>query len=242
MAFLQLTVTGRGSTVTESAAITTDVSVTANIMPNKILVACLAADNSSIANGNTTTHTIADVSSNIWVKVGEHTNSGGEKGSGVTISMFVSRITTQINSGNNITFTHASVTARCAALIEVTIYSGHTIGIGQVGVGQAAIGASVTGLPLQQYFLVGLGGSEGIDNSKTVDTDYTEVFDLISGTGGDAASHIAIHVVYRIATLTADTCTSADWDNTDPEFMLAAFYETSLTPGNMFLMFEKALR
>lgn len=106
--------------------------------------------------------------------------------------------------------------------------SGSTVGVGTVGVGQSAIAATVTGLPPCEYLFVGAGASEGNDNAKTPDADYTERFDLRTGSG-TAATEICTHVVTRIAIDDDDTCTSTAWTNTNPIFLLVPYYEIADT-------------
>jgi hypothetical protein len=159
------------------------------------------------------------------MKIGEYTDTDGAAADGCTVSMWACVVTTQIDTTDSITLTTAdAVTNKIISVFEATMASGSKIGVEQVGTGQTAIQASVSSLPKREYLLVGHGGSEGNDNTKTSDVDYTERFDLRTG-AGTAATEIAQHVVTRIATLTSDTCTSTGWTNTNPFFMLAAIYE-----------------
>jgi hypothetical protein len=238
-------VTARGS-IKVSGIDSTSVliAVTANIVVGKILIACIVIDNTATADGASSTVTIADDAVNTWVKIGEYTDSDGAASDGATIAMFASKITTQINSAANITFTFSNALDKYGYCFEVTVGDGHTFGIGQVGTNSSASGTaasidvSVAGLPSQEYLLVGLAGAEGEDNVKGNDADYTELLDDITSTVGALAVNLSIHVQTRVATLTADTCTSSAWTYTNLIAMLAALYETDVVPYQMLEMFE----
>jgi hypothetical protein len=85
--------------------------------------------------------------------------------------------------------------------------------------------AAVAGMPSREYLLVGIGAAEGSDTSKTPDADYGERFDF--GSGGTS-----VHVVTRIATLTADTCTTTTWVDANFIFSLTAFFLNAGVGGN----------
>ena len=224
-------ITARGSATEKVSDTTISVSPSANLTVGKVVIVQCATDNDStaVSDGSSTRHSLADSQGNTWVKIAEYTDADGTAASGVTISLWRTVITTQIGTGNTITLTCSSaVTNKIISLFEATVGTKSTIAVEAVGVGQSAITATLSGMTSREYLLVGFGGSEGNDNAKTADADYTERFDLRTGSG-TAATEICTHVQTRIATLTGDTCTSTGWTNTNPIFLLAAIYEVPNT-------------
>jgi len=220
-------ITARGSLTEKVSDTTIAVSPSANLTVGKVVVVVCTTDNDSTAtsDGASTRHSLADSQGNTWTKAAEYTDSDGAAADGVTHSVWWAVITTQIGTGNTITLTTSSaVTNKIISIFEATKASTSTIAKETVGVGQGAISASVSSLPLREYLLVGAGGSEGNDNTKTADADYTERFDLRTGSG-TAATEVAQHVQTRIAKVTSDTCTSTTWTNTNPIFLLVPLYE-----------------
>lgn len=220
-------ITTRGSNTEQSSDSSIAVSPSANITVGKIVLVNCVTDNDStaVADGVSSRHTsVTDTDGNTFTKISEYTDSDGASGDGVTISTWICKVATQIDTTDAITLTVASnVTDKIISIFEVTSSLGNGIGVEAVGVGQSAISASLSGLKTgREYLLLGHGGSEGTDNSKTPDADYTERFDLRTNSSGNA---IAQHVVTRIATITSDTCTSTAWTNTNPVFLLFAIYE-----------------
>lgn len=223
-------VTARGSATSVASASTIAMSPSANLTVGKLVVVNVVVDNYVTSKGSSAELSLADSKSNTWVKIGEYSESDGVAADGVTIASWYSIITTQIATTDTITCTLAhAVTRRIISTFEATKTAGTSISVAQLGWGQTQIEATVTGLvPNTEYLLIGHGGSEGNDNTKTPDADYTELFDLRTGTG---TTEIAQHVVRRIWSPgtyeTSDTCTSSGWTYTNPMFMLAALQEYS---------------
>jgi len=219
-------ITARGKATESSSDNSISVSPSANLTVGKLIIVNCVTDNDSVAvsDGPSSRHsTVADSKSNSWGKLAEYTDSDGAAADGVTISTWASKITTQITTSDSITLTvAANVTEKIISVFEVTLGLGGSYAVEQIGVGQSAISASVSSMPSREYLLVGHGGAEGTDSTKTPDSDYTERFDLRTGSYG---SKVTQHVVTRIATLTDDTCTSSAWTNTNPVFLLFAIYE-----------------
>lgn len=224
-------ITTRGSATEKVSDTSISLNPSANLTVGKVVIVQCATDNDStaVSDGASTRHSLSDSKGNTWTKISERTDSDGAAADGVTISLWRTVITTQINTTDTITLTCSSaVTNKIISCFEATVGTKSTIAVEQVGVGQSAISASVSSLPSREYLLVGFGGSEGNDNAKTPGTNYTERFDLRTGSG-TASTEICTHVVTRIATLTSDTCTSSAWTNTNPVFLLAAIYEVPNT-------------
>lgn len=212
------------SSVATASAASISVAPTPAIAVGKLAIVCVVTDNYATADGETNEHSsISDTHSHSWTKLRENTDTDGVAADGVTISMWATKIATELLTPDTIqaNFAH-SVACRIISVISVSF--GGAWALQTVGVGQSAIEATVSGMPSREYFLVGHGGAEGTDAAKTPDADYTERFDLRTGSSGSQTTQ---HVVTRIATLTTDTCTSSAWTNTNPTFLLAAIYEPS---------------
>lgn len=219
-------ITARGSAVGTTSAGSIAVSPSANLVVGRVVVVCVATKNIQTTDGASNNHsTVTDTDGHIWQKLGEYTETAGVAADGSCNSIWVTVVDNQISTTDTITCTFSgNIANRIITVFEVTVGANQTVALEQLGVGQGAIAATVTGMTSREYLLVGHGVAEGSDNAKTPDTDYTERFDLRSQ---NAATAITNHVVTRIATLTADTCTSTAWTNTDPIFLLAALYEVT---------------
>lgn len=125
---------------------------------------------------------------NTWVKGGETSNNNGAAGAGVTISVWYSVITNQINSSGTITATlSGNATARTAAAWEFTKGAGTTISRQALttDVGDTADPANVSlaSLPSKEYLLIyGFGGEQSNAGAYTAATNYTAMGK--TGTGG----------------------------------------------------------
>jgi len=219
----------RGSAISSASGTTIPLNPSANLVVDKIIVVNCVTDNDSVAvsSGSSSRHTSvsdnAASSTNVWEKIAEYTQTSGTAANGVTISSWICKITTQIATTDAITLTIAeAVLEKAISAFETSILAGAVYSVSQVGVGQNAITASVSSLNSREYLLVGHGGAEGTDSTKTPDANYTERFDLRTGSTG---SRVTQHVVTRIAILTGDSCTSSAWTNTNPMFLLIAITE-----------------
>lgn len=216
--------TQRGSNTTQAAGTTLDVTTFSGAMAvGQLIFVNTVTDNYVTEDGESSQHSISDTKGNTWVKIRENTETDGVAADGVTVATFCTKVKTQIETTDTITLTCAnSVACKIISVFELSHNAESNVGIVQVGVGQAAVSASVSGLPSNAYFLLGHGGAEGTDASKSPDADYLELYDLRTDNTGN---QITQHVVYRIATLTSDTCTSGTWTNTNPTFLLIALAE-----------------
>jgi hypothetical protein len=224
-------VTARGNSTEQVAGDTTVVmNFSADVAAGKLLIACAVSDNLATSDGVSTDHSIADGASNTWTKIAEYTETDGVAADGVSVSTWYTVVTNAISAAShNLTLTTSAVTAeKILSCVEATFTDVGGIVIQSTGVGQAAIEASVSGLPSTEYLLIGHGGAEGTDNTKTPDADYTELYDPRTGSSG---TRIAQHIQYRIATLTSDTVTSTGWTNSNAMTFLHAIREFTLPPS-----------
>jgi hypothetical protein len=223
-------VTGRGSAVSNASGTTLAVSPTANLTVGKVVFVVSVSDNNQTTDGASTFHSISDTQNHTWTKITEYTETDGAANDGVTVSVFATKVTTQITTANSITLTlGAAKTDKIIGVFEATFDTGMTFANAQTGVGQNSLTAAVSALTSREYLLIGHGGSEGTDAAKTPSTNYTELFDARSA-NTTADTDVAIHTQYRIATLTADSITSAAWTNTNVMQTLSAVYQVLQVP------------
>lgn len=221
-------ITARGSAVETVSDASIAMSPSAALTVGKLVVVCVAIKNLATADGASNTVTgISDTQGHNWRKITEQTETAaGASNDGSTIAVFYTVVGTQIETTDTITATlSGSIGDKIICCFEATFDTTTSPQVAQVGVGPAAISASVSSLTSREYLLIGAHAAEGADQTKTPDADYTERFDLRSQ---NAATAITIHVQTRIATLTADTCTSTAWTNTDPIATLTAMFEETL--------------
>lgn len=225
---LGVTVLPKTSGTTQALAVSADAEV------GNVVVVGSAWDNAGTSQADTSQLSIADDSGNTWIKIRERTYSAGAANDGVTVAVWVSKITTQISSGANITVTSASArTAKVTGAWEFSMGSGTLTfdGVGGTDYQTASAAASdpasmsLASLVSQEYLLVHAIGSEG-GTTHTGDADYTERHDTET-TGGAVATNIALYLGTRIATLTGDTVDAASTTDRDHAQVLGAVYEAA---------------
>jgi hypothetical protein len=219
--------TSRGSASSGANGASIGFSPTAALVLGRLVVVTVVTDNFATPTGPTTRHsTLVDTKGNVWHKLFEHTHSdAGAANDGCTVSVWYSVLTTQIETSDTITCSWTgNQINRLICGFEVTM-SGGAIAVEQSNVSVLGTEAAVAGMPSREYLLVGIGAAEGSDTSKTPDADYGERFDF--GSGGTS-----VHVVTRIATLTADTCTTTTWVDANFIFSLTAFFLNAGVGGN----------
>jgi hypothetical protein len=224
-------VTSRGSAVTGTGNNSSlGRAPTANITVGKIAFFAVATDNESTTDGcGGTLHTLTGSAGNTWTKLLECTETDGGSDDGVTISLFATKVTTQISTSDTVTVSfNTSRSDIIVMLFEATVGAGNTLEVAQIGQGQATLTAAVSGLVSQSYLLLYLAGAEGEDNSKSPTTNYTELFDLLTTTSGPLDTNISAYVQTRIATLTSSSALPTAWTFTNPFSSLTALFEESL--------------
>lgn len=229
---MALTSVGSLGTAQEKTSDTSiSLPVTANAEAGNIVAVWVAMDNVGTADANTTQITVTDDQSNEYVRVRERTESAGAANDGVVLGLFVSVLTTQLNSGENIIATSASaVTAKAISAWEFT--TGST-GI-QIQATNAANGASgdpvaisLSSLTSREYLLLWGFASEDVVNISTHDADYTAIDDI--GTSGSTAdTNVTVDGAFRIATLTSDTVDATASAGSQHVQVYAAIYEITV--------------
>jgi len=242
-------VTARGSAVNSANHTSLSVSPSANLTVGKLVIVTAVSNNKQTTDGDSTEHTISDTQGHTWNKVFERTETDGAQNDGSTSSLWWTIVTTQIGTGNSITNTYTNSTnnAGIIAITEATFDNANNniVADGNTPTHSASgssISHSRSSLTNREYLWFGFHGAEGSDNSKTPITNYTERFDLRSGT--TASTDVQMHVGTRILTGTGDTWRSSATTYTSGIQSLTAFYETpkptttlsdSSDPGNSTL-------
>jgi hypothetical protein len=200
-----------GTTVLPKTSGTTQaLAITAAAEVGSVVWVASAWDNAGTAQADTNQLSIADDSGNTWTKLAERTYSAGAANDGVTVAMWVCKVTTQINSGANITVTSASArTAKITAAWKFTVESGALTfsGAGYFATASAGVvdpaAQTLSSLVNREYLFLHAVGSEG-GTATTPSTNYNETWD-VETTGGAIATNIALHGEYRVLTGTSST-------------------------------------
>ncbi len=200
-------VANRGTATEKTSDTSISVNPSATLDVGDIIFVFCVADNVS-AGPDTNHHTVSDSQSNPWTKIGETSPNLGP-GSGVTVSLWVSKLTTQLATTDTITLTVSSaVTAKAISVEEFTVAAGKTyslVGADQNEGSGTGPTAAVSGLSSAEYLLIGMPGWEGTTaDVSTFDADYT-TFGTTGTSGGGATSNVAMWPGRRVATLTSDT-------------------------------------
>lgn len=193
-----------------------------------------ATDNVATTDGETTLHSsITDSKSNVYTKACEFTNGQGAAAAGATVSVWFSKLATQLNgSTDSITLTTASaVTAKAIFAAEFAIGVGSVISL--VGTCQTlandnadAGSQTISGLASQEYLFVrGIATESRQATSMTATSGYAlfGIDGCENTAGGTGASNIGACGETRILTGTGDTSdpTLADTTNDNASVFVA---------------------
>jgi hypothetical protein len=220
MAFTSPTARGQANSTASSTTLT--VTLNANVVVGKLLIAgCVSATVGAPANGATTTHTVSDPQHGNWTRHGEYSTGNATSGAGTTVSIHSKLITTEIKTSNLVTLTTSgNATDKEIGLMEAS-YSGQTVALQEIVAGAAnAITVSSSTLPSDEYLAFYVGGARGSDTSKGI-SGVSEVYDTRSGTGTNTAMHIG----QSVWTGTNLTATSSTWTYTMGRVLMAQFIE-----------------
>ncbi len=223
-------VTGRGTATEKTSDTSISVSPTATLATGTIQLVVCNTDDDGNGSGDTNAHSLSDSSGNTWTKIKEESGSVAGAGTDVTVSLWMTKITSSISTGGSITCTTANaVTAKAIGIYEFTVASGKTFSV--VGTTANTFTAATTdaltlsGLTSAEYLWVGSWGIEGPSgDSYTEDTDY--ILRLSPGTsGGSAVSNVTALVSTRVFTGTSDTFDGTLGTARDGAKILAAIQE-----------------
>lgn len=207
----------RGAGTNKAGAGTISVNPLANLVVGAIIILRGVSDNIS-GNGASTDHGFSDSKGNSWTRIIEHTRSpGGVGNDGVTLSLWISQITIQINTTDTITFTWPG-TAAGMSIMELSVGAGNGYSIAGSAAATGTSGTpsvTLSGLSSTTYEWIGSLGVEGPNTDAfTQDVDYAN--NQNNGTtGGAADTNVAQRIGTRNFLGTSDTynptCTSRDW-------------------------------
>jgi len=235
----------RGSANAKASATTISVSPTAALAVDSIIIVRGCTDNGSgDVGGESNRHSVSDSKGNTWTKIREH-NSGGGAASGVIGSLFISKITTQIETTDTVTLTiDIAVSARAVGLEEFSVAAGKTysvIGVNGANGSSTAPTVTLSGLAAATHLFLGAVCIEGPNGDTfTQDADYADNTSF-GTTGGGVTSNVAARFGDRIVSAASDTYnptlgTARDWID-----ILAAVDEVDPPIGAPAGLFTKCL-
>ncbi|HKX46159.1 MAG TPA: hypothetical protein VJP77_05615 [Planctomycetota bacterium] len=221
----------RGTAGDRTSDTTISMNPSANLVVGAIVVVLCASDNVGTTDSETSEHTVADSVGNKWHKVREHCSSSGAQDDGVTGSVWLCKVTTQIGTGATITLTtSASQTAKCIQAIEVSSTAGAWDCIDvQVDAGTDA-SPTAASLTIKSAAVLALGCvfSESSDTAISAeDADYTSRQWVRSGSSGGSGANVCCGIATRIATLTGDTYAPTLSTSTDHVGMVVLLREAA---------------
>lgn len=207
------------------------ISPTAAITVDKI--ACLSAitDNAPTSDGPSTQHAVTDTDGHVWTKVFEETETDGAADDGCTISLWMTKVTSEIGTGDAVTLTLDDARlSKVVRIWEFAVTAGNTFAFETPAIDHAGTGATLASLPNREYLWVGMFGGEGEDLLGTEDTDYTTLGVTTSSLTGAVDTNVTLLTATRIATLTGDTYNPTGYNWTNAMKSLVAVYEVAAGP------------
>lgn len=223
-------ISNRGTNTTKTSGLTLGVSPTATIAAGRILVVRCTSDDTT---GSGPTHAVSDTAGNTYEQL--VFSSGSSDAAATTVSIHISRLTTQLTTGSTVTLTlGATRNTKVIELTEFSVATGFTYalaGSNSAGGSGTTPSVAISGLSLIARLWIGLVGAEGLNGDTfTEDADYSNTI-TIGTTGNPTASNIKASGGNRIATQTGDTynptITSRDWRTA-----LVALTETAIPAAN----------
>ncbi len=173
-----------------------------------IVFVAVVSDNIATTDGNSNTHTsITDTDTHTYTNLYEWTETSGSANDGVTISLWATKVTVAIGTGDVITANFsAAITAKAMGVAEFSVAAGKTFSAAdQQGAGDpadASISVAISGLSSAARLWLAAVGVEADAGIIDEDSDYTTIdFD----TGGSGGTKAGLQYAYRLATLTGDT-------------------------------------
>lgn len=204
-----------------SLAITT--GTTLNV--GEIAIGAIAIDNNCDSNNvvveTTEVSSVTDSASNTWSRLKEictSQNSGGVN-AGSTLSIWLSKITTQLTAGGTITFNHLTKTARAARVRSFSVGTGNTLEISGTPVTNSldeadAPSATINTLADGEYlFLRLLARERASTTALTLTTNYTAWGIVTADNGGNDDISMSVRGEFRIFTVSGGGGSGGDTSN-----------------------------
>lgn len=206
--FTNVLTRGPGTDKTTASALA--VSPSAMLFGGEIVFVVFATDNSATTQGASTTHSMADSEGNTWTKLVERTRTDGAIRDGVTLSVWMAKLTKRIPTTGTITGTVSGFAsgniAKAIGHGRTTISLNKKLQVaGTIGTDEGSDTtptAVVSGLTSAPYLFIGALGVEGTSGGD--DADYT-VFSTSNTTGGAGDTNALQKGEGRLFTGTGDT-------------------------------------
>lgn len=227
---------GTGTSSTNSTACTMTSATTTAAVGDIVLIG-VCADNTSTADGdNSEVSSISESGGNTWTKLAEYTNSPtGAAADGVTVSLWMSRITTQISIGTVITanFSGNRVMKFMGGRVY-TVAAGNTLTQSAAAVTSEVNGAndfgssSFSGLSSKERLYFRLMGKEA--NTTTALTSTTNYTGGPGGRSLNDVNAVTMKSEFRIVTATGETSNPTLAVSGDTAGVFVALEELALSP------------
>ena len=204
-------VAARGTGVSSSSGTTVGVTPTGTIVAGRVAVLTVSTDNTQTTTGTSSNHsTVTDSAGNTWAKLGEYTNGQSAAAAGITVSVWMSQLTTQLTTGTPVTATLSTARVdKAASLYEFSVSGGSTLQLAaanQYGVVNAANGfgsLSFSGLTSKEYlFFRGMGKEANTTTALTVSSGFAAISNTRSRNNSSA---VTVYGEFDIVTATGVT-------------------------------------
>lgn len=206
-------------------------------------IICIAMDNIGTTSDGDKNDilSITDAAGNTYTQAGEFSNVQSGAGTGATVGIFYSTLSSAITTSTSITitFSAATSTAKCAAQGIFSMTSGNvlscvtaannTLPNDGADAGSLQLNGTVTS---REYIFL---RASAIENSSYTNTTTASWSPFVTGTtnvtsGGGAASNMAMFTEYRILTSTFPTASDPTVGAADIASLEVALYETAPPP------------
>jgi hypothetical protein len=155
----------RGAGISDSSSDTLAINPILAIPAGVLLFVAAASDNTATVIGETSEHQISNSVGNVWTKLREHCRTAGVVADGATVSLWMTKTTIPIGTGDTVTLTlSAARTSKVFTLYQATVAPNRTLTLvaanGATG-NDTAPTVALSGLASGTYYYVGAFGSEG---------------------------------------------------------------------------------
>ena len=196
-----------GSQTSKASTTTLTMTATADAEVGNLVVILTAWDNTATTDGASTNLSCSDESSNTWTKILERTETDGAAEDGTTLAIFYTRVTTQIDAGDDIIIT--SDTARIAKAMSAWEFtSDDALAVEAFNTAQAPTGQpgalSLSSLTPRTYLFIHGLAMEQQNSGYTQDAAYSNLT-FAGTTGGSGFSNQSIFGGFRIGSASSET-------------------------------------
>jgi len=225
-----------GGANSTSSGTTLAVTTSADLEVNNVALVFTAFDNNGTTDADhSEVSGVADSVSNTYTKVCEFTNGEGSAAAGVTVSLWMTRATTQLDSAATITITYANtITSKAAEVHEFTVGAALELANCQTAVGDGGSAdppsMTISGQTSQSYLFFRVGGKEGDSPTAawTPTSGYAATAFELADTGTGSTS-IKLDGEFLVLTATGDTSDPSDTGDADNANVYAALNEQGTT-------------